>query len=95
MPSLPLSLRLLPSRKPEPGGYEVDLTAALNRAAACHARFEQAITLLALSGLAVARGDMPVARAHAMDARAICEPLDARPALARIVALEHANETVG
>ncbi|MEX1157451.1 MAG: hypothetical protein WEC79_00795, partial [Thermomicrobiales bacterium] len=64
------------------------LPESLRLADACAAPFERALTLLALSELNAARGDIDAALTTLAEARAICEPLDARPTLERIAALE-------
>jgi DNA-binding CsgD family transcriptional regulator len=62
------------------------LEASLKLAEACQAPYERALTLLALAELRAASGD--AAAGSGLDAvRAICEPLGARPALARADAL--------
>ena len=48
---------------------------------------ERALTLLALAELHRATGDHPAAAATLAAARALLEPLEARPALARAAAL--------
>jgi DNA-binding CsgD family transcriptional regulator len=60
---------------------------ALTLADACVAPYERALTLLALAELRAAIGDSDHARAVIDEARAILEPLEARPALARAAAL--------
>jgi DNA-binding CsgD family transcriptional regulator len=60
---------------------------ALDLAVACAAPYERALTLLALAELAAARGDAAGAAAVLAAARALLEPLGARPALARADAL--------
>jgi len=63
------------------------LEASRKLAEACQAPYERALTLLALAELRAAVGDTAAA-ARGLDAvRAICEPLSARPALARADAL--------
>ncbi len=59
------------------------LDTALALADACAAPYERALTLLALAELGVATGDHPAATAALDAARALLEPLAARPALAR------------
>ena len=62
------------------------LEASRKLAEACQAPYERALTLLALAELRAASGD--AAAGSGLDAvRAICEPLGARPALARADAL--------
>jgi hypothetical protein len=62
------------------------LSEALTLADACQSPYERALTLVAQAELALATGS----NAHEMlaEARAICERLEARPTLERIVALE-------
>ncbi len=93
-PRQPLSLlaahRLLGELETVPtlwAGAETHLEAALGLADTCAAPYERALTLLALAELRQARGDLPAARALLGQVRAICEPLGARPALARAEAL--------
>ena len=64
------------------------LDAALALADACEAPFERALTQVALAELAVASTDAVAARLLLADARAICDPLGARPTLERVAALE-------
>lgn len=70
------------------------LDAALALAEACAAPYERALTLLALTELHLATGDRPRAAATLAEARAILEPLEARPALARADALAARLEAV-
>jgi DNA-binding CsgD family transcriptional regulator len=84
------ALRLLGELATEVGDVDAaerDLAAALDLAIACSAPFERALTLLALAELHVAKHRADRASALLADARAICEPLSARPTLARIEAL--------
>ncbi len=48
------------------------------------APFERALTLIALADLRLTTGQAEAATVHLAEARAICAPLDALPALARI-----------
>jgi tetratricopeptide (TPR) repeat protein len=64
------------------------LTQSLDLADACRAPFERALTLLAFAELEIARDDADAARSTLAEARAICEPLEARPTLERIAVLE-------
>ncbi|HEU5423913.1 MAG TPA: hypothetical protein VFU72_10265 [Nitrolancea sp.] len=57
--------------------------AALTLAVACAAPYERALTLLALAELRLLSGDTPAAQTLLDEARALLEPLAARPALAR------------
>jgi DNA-binding CsgD family transcriptional regulator len=93
-PRQPLALvvahRLLAELDTEAGRYadaEAHLDAALALADACHAPYERALSLLVLAELWAASGDLRAAATVLTEARAICEPLDARPALARADAL--------
>jgi DNA-binding CsgD family transcriptional regulator len=63
------------------------LEEALALATACAVPYERALTLLALAELRAATGQRETALALLDDARAICEPLGAVPALARADAL--------
>jgi DNA-binding NarL/FixJ family response regulator len=89
--------RLLGELEREAGRYE-DATAHLNEALAladaCAAPYERALTLLALAHLHVATGAGVEARALLDEARAICAPLGARPALARMDAVATKIHTV-
>ena len=62
------------------------LTAALELAAACETPFERALTLLAIAELRAAQGATAEAATLLDDARHICIPLGAAPALARAAA---------
>jgi ATP/maltotriose-dependent transcriptional regulator MalT len=64
------------------------LAAALALADACQAPFERALTLAAMAEIAIASGERDAAVAPLAEARAICEPLGAKPTLARLSALE-------
>lgn len=66
---------------------ERELSGALALANACAAPFERALTLVALAELHAAAGQPTEAAGRLAEARAICEPLEARPTLARIDAL--------
>jgi ATP/maltotriose-dependent transcriptional regulator MalT len=63
------------------------LDASLALAEACAAPYERALTLLALTELHHATGDRAQATSALAEARALLEPLEARPALARADAL--------
>jgi ATP/maltotriose-dependent transcriptional regulator MalT len=63
------------------------LTAALALAEACAAPYERALTLLAQAELGGGTGDTEQARTVLDEVTAICEPLGAKPALARVAAL--------
>jgi tetratricopeptide (TPR) repeat protein len=64
------------------------LQRSLALADACAAPFERALTLLALAELHAATGDAAETRRLLAEVRAICEPLEARPTLERVAALE-------
>ena len=90
-PAQPLALlaahRFLGQLDIEAGRYadaERQLAEALRLADACAAPFERALTLLIRAELRVATGAIDEARQLADDVRSICEPLDARPTLARV-----------
>ena len=63
------------------------LDEALTLAVACAAPYERALTLLALADLWAEGGNRAAARAALDEARAICTPLGAAPALGRAAAL--------
>jgi hypothetical protein len=67
---------------------EQHLTQSLDLADACRAPFERALTLLTCAELDITRDDPAAARGKLAEVRAICEPLDARPTLDRVAALE-------
>jgi DNA-binding CsgD family transcriptional regulator len=94
-PRQPLALlaahRLLGELETDASRYdeaERNLAASLALAEACEAPYERALTLIALAELRTAAGAPDDASPLLDDARAICEPLDARLALARIAALQ-------
>jgi DNA-binding CsgD family transcriptional regulator len=94
-PRQPLALlaahRLMGELEADAGHYdeaERHLAASLALADACRAPYERALTLIALARLRDATGVLNDARALLDEARAICEPLGAKPALARIAALQ-------
>ena len=70
------------------------LEASLALADACQAPYERALTLLAMAELERATGDRDAARALLDEVKAICEPLGAEPALARVAALAGHLDTV-
>jgi ATP/maltotriose-dependent transcriptional regulator MalT len=93
-PRQPLALlaihRLIGELDIETGRHEEaahHLDAALALAEACEAPYERALTLLAIAQLRIATGETQTARTLLEDARTICEPLGAQPALARADAL--------
>jgi tetratricopeptide (TPR) repeat protein len=63
------------------------LSDSLALATACEAPFERALTLVALAELDMASSNLDAARERLDEARAICEPLEARPTLERIARL--------
>ncbi len=64
------------------------LQQSLDLADACAAPFERALTMIALGVLRMAERRPDDARELLSEARGICEPLEARPTLSRIAALE-------
>jgi DNA-binding CsgD family transcriptional regulator len=93
-PRQPLALlaahRLLGELDTDAGAHEAaraHLDTSLALATACHAPYERALTLLALADLHAVTGRGADATTALDDARALCVPLDARPALARAEAL--------
>jgi DNA-binding CsgD family transcriptional regulator len=66
---------------------ERHLRAARTLADDCGAPYERALTLLAIAALRAATGDTATAQTVVAEARAICLPLEAKPALARADAL--------
>jgi ATP/maltotriose-dependent transcriptional regulator MalT len=93
-PRQPLALlavhRLMGELDAEAGGYDEaadHLDVSLRLADACQAPYERALTLLALATLRAAAGAAEDATRLLDEARAICEPLGARPALDRIASL--------
>ncbi|HLI52559.1 MAG TPA: AAA family ATPase, partial [Thermomicrobiaceae bacterium] len=67
---------------------EGHLRQSLTLADACAAPFERALTLLERAGLRLAQRRVDEAQALLAEVRAICEPLEAKPTLARVAALE-------
>ncbi|MGI8856208.1 MAG: helix-turn-helix transcriptional regulator [Thermomicrobiales bacterium] len=93
-PRQPLALlaahRLLGELDTDAGRYDdaaIHLNASLALADACAAPYERALTLLAMAELRIATGEAADARALLDEARAICTPLGAQPALTRADAL--------
>jgi len=93
-PRQPLALlaahRLLGELDADAGRYEkadTHLSASLALADACAAPYERALTLLAMAELKAARGETDPAKTLIDEVRAICEPLGAKPTLARADAL--------
>jgi DNA-binding CsgD family transcriptional regulator len=94
-PRQPLALlaaqRCLGELAADAGRYDTaneHLAASLALAEECAAPFERALTLLAQAELQAASGNAGDARTLAAQVRAICAPLDARPTLARVAALD-------
>jgi hypothetical protein len=93
-PRQPLALlaaqRLLGELDTESERYD-DAAAHLNESLAlaevCQAPYERALTLLAMAELRAAQGQHVEARTLLDEVRAICEPLGAKPTLARAAAL--------
>ncbi len=75
-------LGLLDIEAGEFSSAEKHLTEALELCSACLARYERAQTLLVLARLQRASGRVDDARAILSEVRSICEPLEAKPALA-------------
>jgi ATP/maltotriose-dependent transcriptional regulator MalT len=73
---------------------QTHLDAALALADACAAPYERALTLLALVELRAVAGERDGARSMLDEVRAILEPLDAKPALARADKLAAALDTL-
>jgi len=93
-PRQPLALiaahRLLGELDTDAGQYgdaTEHLDASLALADACRAPYERALTLLAMAERCAATGKTAAARALLIEVRAICEPLGAKPALARAEAM--------
>jgi len=93
-PRQPLALlaahRLLGELDTDAGRFadaETHLNDALALADACAAPFERALTLLAMAELRAAQGASDEAHRLLDAVKAICTPLDAKPALARADAL--------
>jgi hypothetical protein len=68
-------------------GAAIYLNASLALADACAAPYERALTLLALAERHAAVDDTDATRTLLDEVRAICEPLGAKPTLARVEAL--------
>jgi tetratricopeptide (TPR) repeat protein len=95
VPRQPLALiaahRLMGLLLTDAGDYERandHLQASLALTETCVVPFERALTLLAKAELDIAQAAHEPARAALAEARAICEPLAARPTLERIATLE-------
>jgi DNA-binding CsgD family transcriptional regulator/HEPN domain-containing protein len=93
-PRQPLALivarRLLGELATDAGRFvdaDAHLRESLALADACLAVYERALTLLAMAELQIATSEQTAARALLDEVRAICTPLDAKPALARVDAL--------
>jgi DNA-binding CsgD family transcriptional regulator len=101
-PRQPLALlaahRLLGALATDAGRFDAaaaHLDQSLALADACAAPYERALTLLARAALRAATGERAAAATLLDDARAICMPLGARPALARADALAARVATAG
>jgi hypothetical protein len=64
------------------------LQESLQLADACSAPFERALTLLKMARLRLAEGKMTEASTLLAEVRTVCEPLEAKPTLARVAELE-------
>jgi hypothetical protein len=71
------------------------LRASLALAEACAAPFERALTLVEIARLRIAEDRPDDARALLAEVQAICEPLEARPTLARVAELEQTLNAAG
>ena len=67
---------------------EEHLRESLKLADACQAPFERALTLLEIAKLRAGRSMADEARTLLAEVRAICEPLEAKPTLEKVVQLE-------
>jgi tetratricopeptide (TPR) repeat protein len=74
---------------------EDHLRESLALAEACAAPFERALTLLEIARLCMAQGQNADAIDLLAEVRVICEPLDAKPTLARLAVLERTLESAG
>jgi hypothetical protein len=68
---------------------------SLALAESCAAPFERALTLLEIAKLRATQGRIADARALVAEVRAICEPLEAKPTLERVAALEQQLSGIG
>jgi DNA-binding CsgD family transcriptional regulator len=85
--------RLLGELAAEAGEFDAaqhELDESLRLAQACRFPYEQGLVHLAAAELGAATGDSAAAHARLEEARAILDPLEARPALARLDALDEA-----
>jgi tetratricopeptide (TPR) repeat protein len=64
------------------------LSESLRLAEACAAPFERALTLLEIAKLRATQGRIDEAKTLVSEVRVVCEPLEAKPTLARVAALE-------
>ncbi len=74
---------------------EEHLQQSLQLADACHAPFERALTLLELAKLRAEQGRTDEAKALVGEVRDICEPLEAKPTLERVAAVEQELTSAG
>ena len=74
---------------------EDHLTESLQLAEACAAPFERALTLLEIARLRMTEGRATEATHLLAEARTICEPLEAKPTLARVAEIERELEAQG
>jgi len=74
---------------------EEHLRQSLALADACAAPVERALTLLELAALHAAEGRTDDAHRLLAEVRALCEPLEAKPTLARVDALEQRLAATG
>ncbi|MDQ6832521.1 MAG: hypothetical protein M3008_03895, partial [Chloroflexota bacterium] len=93
-PRQPLALlaahRLLGELNSDTGRHEDSarhLQMSLDLADACQAPYERALTLLAMAELRAATGETEAARTLLDEVKTICEPLGAKPVLAKAEAL--------
>jgi tetratricopeptide (TPR) repeat protein len=81
-------LGLLDTNEGQFAAAEQHLQESLTLADACAAPFERALTLLEIARLRLAQGQNAAAIALLAEVRSLCEPLEAKPTLERVVALE-------
>jgi tetratricopeptide (TPR) repeat protein len=71
------------------------LLESLRLAEACAAPFERALTLLEIAKLRATQGRIDEAKTLLAEVRAICEPLEAKPTLARVAEIERELDARG
>ena len=81
-------LGMLDTEEQQLDAAEEHLKQSLSLAEACAAPFERALTLLEIAKLRAVQGRVDEARAVLAEVREICEPLEAKPTLERVAALE-------